>query len=55
MGSIFRSERSPGEKKRQPTPAFCLKKSHAQRRLAGYSPWSFKELDSTKQLSKKAN
>ena len=55
MGSIFGSERSPGERKRQPTPVFLPEKSRAQRSLVGYSPWSFNESDSTEQLSKQAN
>ena len=29
----------------------CLKNPHGQRSLAGYSPWSCKELDTTEQLS----
>ena len=29
----------------------CLENSHGQRSLAGYSPWSCKELDMTEQLS----
>ena len=28
----------------------CLGKSHGQRRRVGYSPWGFKELDTTEQL-----
>ena len=32
----------------QPTPVFLPGKSHGQRNLAGYSPWSRKELDATK-------
>ena len=32
---------------RQPTPVFLPGKSHRQRSLAGYSPWSCKELDTT--------
>ena len=28
-------------------PIFLPKKSHGQRSLAGYSPWSHKELDTT--------
>ena len=55
MGSIFGSERSPGEMKWQPTPVFLPEKSCAQRSLVDYSPRSFKESDSTEQLSKEAN
>ena len=29
----------------------CLENPHAQRSLAGYSPWSHKELEATEQLS----
>ena len=38
------SGRSPGEKKRQPTPIFLPGKSHGQRSLAGYSPWGCKKV-----------
>ena len=31
----------------QPTPVFLPGKSHEQRGLVGYSPWSHKELDTT--------
>ena len=31
----------------QPTPAFLPGESHGQRSLAGYSPWSHKESDTT--------
>ena len=40
VNSIPGSERSPGEKKWQPTPVFLPGKSHGQRSLAGYSPWA---------------
>jgi len=33
------------------TPVFLSEKSHGQRSLAGYSPWGWKELDTTEQLS----
>ena len=33
--------------KLQPTPVFLPGKSHGQKTLAGYSPWGFKELDTT--------
>ena len=29
----------------------CLENPHGQRSLAGYSPWGFKESDTTEQLS----
>ena len=32
----------PWRRKRQPTPVFLPGKSHGQRSLAGYSPWSLK-------------
>ena len=34
----------------QPTPVFLPGESHGRRSLAGYSPWSCKELDTTEQL-----
>ena len=33
--------------KRQPAPVFLLGKSCGQRTLEGYSPWRYKELDTT--------
>ena len=38
-------------RERLPTPVFLPGGSHAQRSLAGYSPWDHKELDTTEQLS----
>ena len=38
----------PWRGKWQPTPVFLPRKSHGQKRLAGYSPWGCKELDMTK-------
>ena len=35
----------------QPTPVFLPGEFHGQRSLAGYSPWSCKELDLTEQLA----
>ena len=35
----------PWERKWQPTLVFLAGKSHKQRSLVGYSPWSQKELD----------
>ena len=35
----------------QPNTVFLPMKSHGQRRLAGYSPWAFKELDTTEPLN----
>ena len=39
----------PWRKAWQATPAFLSAESHAQRSLAGYSPWGRKELDMTEQ------
>ena len=41
----------PWRRQWQPGPVFLLKESHEQRSLVGYSPWSFKESDTTEQLS----
>ena len=41
--SIPGSGRSPGEGNGNPLQYSCLEKSHGQRNLAGYSPWSLKE------------
>ena len=41
----------PWRRKWQPTPVFLLGKSHGQRSLVGYSPWSHKESDLTEQLT----
>ena len=37
----------PWRRKWQPTPAFLPGKFHGQRSLAGYSPWGWKESDTT--------
>ena len=37
-------------RKWQPTPTFLPRKSHGQRSLVGYSPWSHKESDTPEQL-----
>ena len=39
----------PWKRKWQPAPVFLPGKSHGQRRLAGYSPWGWKESDTTEQ------
>ena len=44
LGSIPGSERSPGERNGKPLQYSCLENS-MDRSLAGYSPWSCKELD----------
>ena len=38
-------EKIPWRRKWQPTLVFLPGKSHGERSLAGYSPWSRKELD----------
>ena len=37
----------PWRRKWQPTPVYLLGESHGQRNLAVYSPWGFKESDTT--------
>ena len=46
-GLIPGSGRPPGEGCGNPLQLFLPEKSHGQRSLAGYSPWSHKELDTT--------
>ena len=41
----------PWSRKRQPTPAFLLGKSHERRGRTGYGPWGRKESETTEQLS----
>ena len=41
----------PWRRERQPTPVFLPGKSHGQRCLAGYSPWSSKESDMTERIT----
>ena len=41
----------PWRREWQPTPVFLHGESHGQRRLVGYSPWGYKELDTTEQLT----
>ena len=47
MGSIPGWGRSPGGANGNPLQYSCLKKSHGQRSLVGYSPWDRRELDTT--------
>ena len=47
LGLIPGVRKIPWRKTWQPTPVFLPGKSHGQRSLAGYSPWSGKELDTT--------
>ena len=44
LSSISRSRRSPGKGNGYPTPVFLPGELHCQGSLAGYSPWSRKEL-----------
>ena len=44
-------QKDPLEKEWLPTPVFLPGKSHRQRKLAGYSTWGHKELDTTEQLT----
>ena len=46
-GSIPGSRRSSGEGNGNPLQSSCLQKSHGERSLAGYRPWSCKESDRT--------
>ena len=45
--------KSPRRREWQPTPEFLPGKSHGQRNLVGYSPWSRKQLDVTEQMNNK--
>ena len=42
-----RVRKTPWSRKWQPTPEFLSGKSHGQRSLVGYSPWGYKESDTT--------
>ena len=46
LGDLL-SRRSAGEGNGNPLQYSCMKKSHAQRSLAGYSLWGGKESDTT--------
>ena len=50
QGSILGQE-DPWRMEWQPTPVFLSGESHGQRSLAGYSPWSRKESDTTERLT----
>ena len=41
----------PWSRKWHPTPVFLLGKFHRQRSLVGYSPWGYRESDTTEGLS----
>ena len=43
----------PWRRKWQSTPGFLPGKSHGQRGLVGYSPWSHKESETTEELTQK--
>ena len=43
--------RPPGGGAWQPTPVFLPGKSYGQRNLAGYSPWGYKESDTTEHIT----
>ena len=47
MSSIPGSRKIPWKRKRQPTPVFLPGESHGKKSLAGYSPWTCKESDTT--------
>ena len=49
VGSLGHED--PWKRKWQPTPVFLTGKSHGQRSLKGYSPWSCKESDKTEPLN----
>ena len=51
VGSIPGSGRSPGAGNSNPLQYSCLENPHGQRSLAGYSPWGYKELDTTEKLN----
>ena len=51
LGSIPGLGRFPGEGNGNLLQFFWLENPHGQRSLAGYSPWSHKELDTTEELA----
>ena len=51
LGSIPELGRCPGEGHGNPLQYSGLENPPEQRSLAGYSPWGFKESDTTQQLS----
>ena len=50
-GSVPESGRSPWKRECPPTPVSSPGEHHGQRSLAGYSPWSRKESDTTEWLT----
>ena len=51
LGSVPELKRSPGGGHGNPLQYTCLENPHGQRSLAGYSPWGYKESDTTEQLT----
>ena len=51
--SILGLGKSTGEGHSNPLQYSCLENPHGQRSLEGYSPWGRKELDTTKQSTKR--
>jgi len=51
LGSIPGLERIPWRRAWQPSPVFLPGESYGQRNLAGYSPWVYKESDTTERLT----
>ena len=45
------AQEDPLEEAWQPTPVLLPGESHGQRSLAGYSPWSYRELHTTERLT----
>ena len=41
----------PWRREWQPTPVFFPRESHGQKSLAGYSPWGYKNVNMTEQLT----
>ena len=52
---LYPSWKIPRRMKWQPTPVVFPGKSHGQRSLVGYGPWSCKESDMTQQLNHNHN
>ena len=55
LGSVPLLGRSPGGGHDNPLQYSCLENPRGQRRLAGYSPWGRKELDTTKHSTAQKN
>ena len=51
LGSIPGSGRAPAEENGNLLQYSCLENSHGWRSLAGYSPWGYKESDTTERLT----